>query len=305
LRSMSDATVVVDGSKHEIACGSVVEGGTSSASVHGTKDKYRGPPSEGGLRTDKTDCFDDQKDGTRAIESTGDGGKHLAHSDKVEIDSNVMGEAPELNVSFLHRVRQSLGDWLTPRQKTVYGNSIVCCYLQHIVLHACEYLGAQVAPKSDVARSAMLIGIANGDLRSAGQPTTAPSAGAEIRVKLTKRTGYKGTRKQNHRHFSINVLAERVMYQTRIRLGNIELTPDNKKLVRADVSRRAEGLRRDGDPEFKNLRDRDLYRVVSIASEIYWILTDDEMDLAEAMNDPLVKNRVSLYRKHAKHPLAC
>ena len=40
-------------------------------------------------------------------------------------------------------------------------------------------------------------------------------------------------------------------------------------------------MRRDGDPMFKNLRNHDLYLVAMHASEMFWIASDDEVDVHE------------------------
>lgn len=89
----------------------------------------------------------------------------------------------------------------------------------------------------------------------------------------------------------VPVLAGEVSAMLRLRHGYLRKNADNILLIRQDASNRVQALRREKDPMFVNLRNRDLLMLVEYSSRMYWLLSSEEMDMAEAMNSPLVQQR--------------
>jgi hypothetical protein len=148
--------------------------------------------------------------------------------------------------------------------------------------------------------------IANGELRASGVPDNSSHVrgeGANVvmvqRLKKAPGRAHKTT-KRNHRAIRVNALAGRLADQCRLRFGFLADTPENREIIRADVARRIEGLRRDGDPEFKTMRDHDMYHCAMWASGLFWVLTEDEEDFIEGMEDPLIKSRVRERSRYAR-----
>jgi hypothetical protein len=234
---------------------------------------------------------------------------------------NVTGDPADLPLNLIMRARLLLGSWLLPRQTTEktspdtageawykddrknsisIGIGLACLLSARAIGH---YL---MSNGIDVERSSIIIGIANGDLHTTGETVTREQSPRSNIVRMhVRRTGFKGARRTNHRHVRINALAGRVTDICRLRHGFLEDTKENRIIIRADTARKAEALQRDGDPEFKNLRTTDLYHCAMWASELFWVMTDDEMDLIEAMKDPLIKSRVQTRSKYASEPRSC
>ena len=90
-----------------------------------------------------------------------------------------------------------------------------------------------------------------------------------------------GRRKRaNKRALKVPVLAGEVASLLKARHGFLKCTGKNRALIRADTVRKVEALRRDGDPSFVNLRNSDIYLIVMHASEMFWIASEDEQDVA-------------------------
>lgn len=98
-----------------------------------------------------------------------------------------------------------------------------------------------------------------------------------IQVKREKRF-FKA--KPKHRG-KIPLAAGEVAALLKIKHVGLEDTRENRLLIRADAGRRAEALRREGFESFENMRNIDLLNVVMHASQMYWILTNDEEYVGE------------------------
>lgn len=95
-------------------------------------------------------------------------------------------------------------------------------------------------------------------------------------------------RKPKHRG-RIPVAAGEVACILKLRHVGLRDTPANRLLVRADAGRRAEALRREEETHFKNMRNRDLLNVVMHASEMYWLLSNDEEYVEELYSNRWLK----------------
>ena len=80
----------------------------------------------------------------------------------------------------------------------------------------------------------------------------------------------------------VPVVAGEIAQGLKVRHGMILDTVENRRLIRSDAARRCEALRRDGDPWFVNMRNHDMHLVVMHASQMFWLLTDDEEALYES-----------------------
>jgi hypothetical protein len=97
--------------------------------------------------------------------------------------------------------------------------------------------------------------------------------------------------KRRRRPIRIPVLAGEVSAMLRLRHGYLQETADNALLIRQDAANRVQALRREGDPMFVNLRNRDLLLLVEYSSRMYWCPSADEMDMLEVMNMPSITQR--------------
>jgi hypothetical protein len=97
--------------------------------------------------------------------------------------------------------------------------------------------------------------------------------------------------KRRRRPIRIPVLAGEVSAMLRLRHGYLQENADNALLIRQDAANRVQALRREGDPMFVNLRNRDLLLLVEYSSRMYWCPSADEMDMLEVMNMPSITQR--------------
>jgi len=98
-----------------------------------------------------------------------------------------------------------------------------------------------------------------------------------IQVKREK-TFFKA--KPRHRG-KIPLAAGEVAALLKIKHVGLEDTRENRLLIRADAGRKAEALRREGFENWENMRNIDLLNVIMHASQMYWILTNDEEYVGE------------------------
>jgi hypothetical protein len=218
--------------------------------------------------------------------------------------SNVIGELPEVEVSVWTLIRRKLGEWLSPRNARDVDLQEESCCKRWFWLKPRQGIAEWVEGNDDPVRSAVIIGVVNGDITTTGGKIEARESSDSNVVTVTAKKGRRGNLRRKRGNVRINVLAGRIVFETKLRLGLIQDTPANRTLVRADCARRCEGLRRDGDPEFVNLRSKDLYSVVLWASKMYWVATDEELDVHDAMNDVTIQARVGMRTKFADPPPA-
>jgi hypothetical protein len=79
----------------------------------------------------------------------------------------------------------------------------------------------------------------------------------------------------------IPVAAGEVAALLKIKHVGLEDTRENRLLIRADAGRKAEALRREGFENWENMRNTELLNVIMHASQMYWILTNDEEYVSE------------------------
>jgi len=88
----------------------------------------------------------------------------------------------------------------------------------------------------------------------------------------------------------IPVLAGEVAGELKLRHNVLRDTVSNRKLINADTTRRILALRKDGNPKFENLRTKDIQLVALHAAKMYWIPTDDEIEVQEIYQSTMLMN---------------
>jgi hypothetical protein len=122
-------------------------------------------------------------------------------------------------------------------------------------------------------------------------------------VKVDSKPYWWRTRKPITRR--IPVLAGEIAAGLKVRHGAILDITENRRLIRSDAARRCEALRRDGDPWFVNMRNHDMNLVVMHASQMFWIMTDDEEAIHESYALPDIRARRERRARCAASPHAC
>jgi len=100
-------------------------------------------------------------------------------------------------------------------------------------------------------------------------------------------------------------LAGEVASGLKMRHGMMIDNHENRQLIRADAARRIEALRRDKDPLFVNLRNHDMHLVVMHATQMFWIMSDDEEFVQELYERPELKSRRRRRQKAVSAGFSC
>jgi hypothetical protein len=135
-------------------------------------------------------------------------------------------------------------------------------------------LGVDIIP---VAPSVEGIGEVGQDQADASPSESGDSFGLGVgsEVIQVKREKRFFKRKPRHRG-KIPLAAGEVAALLKIKHVGLEDTRENRLLIRADAGRRAEALRREGFENWENVRNIELLNIVMHASQMYWILSNDE-----------------------------
>jgi hypothetical protein len=142
-------------------------------------------------------------------------------------------------------------------------------------------LASIIRPKGNPALIGVVSALANGDLIDRSDavgidpnlpflPTGEVTPGE---VKLN----WKSRRRKHNKPIRIPKLASVLVGELRCTHTFMPDTPDNRRLIADDASRRARAYKLNEDPAYKDLRSHDLYRVIVWASGLFW-LPDDEQD---------------------------
>lgn len=102
--------------------------------------------------------------------------------------------------------------------------------------------------------------------------------GSEVIAVRREKTFFKPRPKHRGK---IPLAAGEVAALLKIKHVGLEDTRENRLLIRADAGRKAEALRREGFENWENMRNIDLLNVIMHASQMYWILTNDEEYVGE------------------------
>ncbi|APG76645.1 hypothetical protein 1 [Wenzhou tombus-like virus 9] len=216
--------------------------------------------------------------------------------------------------------------WKKPVRRTVHAVGAAATF-GGIVL-GCGKIGLVLSPvtlgvmwalrdKKPSKEADLVLGVVNGDIEVEKEATLASTCEGEQQprkivgggrndaevVKTKKKQRWYQLKKQPKRR--IPVLAGEVASGLKVRHGLLADNAENRRLIRSDASRRCEALRRDGDEWFKNLRNHDMLAVVVHASQMFWLMSDDEEAAISIYDDHyLVANR-RRRAKLASSPTAC
>lgn len=87
----------------------------------------------------------------------------------------------------------------------------------------------------------------------------------------------------------IPVLAGRVVSLARLRNGKVTDTAGNRKIIRSFLVKQVENMRNVKEPEFENLRNKDLLRLVDWSTEMYFTASDEDVEMEEFKKDTMFR----------------
>jgi hypothetical protein len=96
---------------------------------------------------------------------------------------------------------------------------------------------------------------------------------------VTVKTGKRKLKSHRNKGVRIPLLALDVVSLVQCRIGHIPDTPDNRLLIRSDIARKVETMRREKEPDYVGLRNVDMKRLIEHASYMYWIPSQEDLDM--------------------------
>jgi hypothetical protein len=190
---------------------------------------------------------------------------------------NVSGVVDVPRERWFAKIRRSLGEWFSPDGILENEDSDDMCCLPRMFRQCNDGVAMWLEPTDCPFEAGAIIAVVNGDVEiDSGEnvsdtPPERVAGGGVIRVHNAKSKMMRAPRVR------IPVLAGEVVSGLKARHGMISDTNENRLLIRSDTSRRVEALRRDGVPEFVNLRNSDLLLIIMHASNMFWMASEDEM----------------------------
>jgi len=117
---------------------------------------------------------------------------------------------------------------------------------------------------------------------SGNSPEVAPSTSLTC---VTVKTGKRKLKSHRNKGVRVPLLALDVVSLVQCRLGHIPDTPENRLLVRSDIARKVETMRREKEPDYVGMRNVDMKRLIEHASNMYWIPSQEDLDMHDLYNN--------------------
>jgi hypothetical protein len=224
-------------------------------------------------------------------------------------DTNVTGTLHPLELAPIAAIRQRIWDWSSTSLFAGMDAGITSC-VRGLTKILPKLVGRILGHDYNTALCGVVVAALNGDLRADPLAPEVKEDGQTIPVpqppgivSLPKRRPRKGVHAK--RRYRVPVLAGDVASELKLRHGFLVNNGDNRKLIRADATRKVEALRREGNEIWKSMRSHDAYLVVMHASEMFWLQTADEAAVSEMYSfKPLAALR-GARAKCARAPTRC